>query len=107
MATSGNGHEVCIGLIPYVTSDGREDMTSRGSRVVRGGSHGDLDERTLRAGFRADQEADSRSDAVGFRVVPHSSLALSRYSSSLLFVQLLCCVVDFDAVRGLRVTPKR
>lgn len=40
-----------------------------GSRVVRGGSHGDLGERTVRASFRADEEADSRSDAVGFRVV--------------------------------------
>ena len=71
MDMSGNVREWTRSLYrpyPYVASDGREDMTAPGSRVVRGGSHGDLGERTVRAGFRADQEADIRSDAVGFRV---------------------------------------
>lgn len=72
MDMSGNVREWTRSLYrpyPYVASDGREDMTASGSRVVRGGSHSDLGERTVRAGFRAEDNADSASDAVGFRVV--------------------------------------
>mgnify|MGYP000369887001 CR=1 FL=1 len=52
---------------PYQADDGREDMSSLSSRVVRGGSFLD-NEDLVRAAFRARSSPDFRNDYRGFRV---------------------------------------
>ena len=51
---------------PYVATDGREDQSASGLRVIRGGSW-DFDPRSLRSADRGGNGPASRSGSVGFR----------------------------------------
>ena len=51
---------------PYVATDGREDPSDSGSRVIRGGSW-NFDPWILRSAFRLRFEPALRNDYVGFR----------------------------------------
>lgn len=51
---------------PYNTSDGREDLTINGARVLRGGSWSD-GESNLRSTFRTKLLASNQGDLIGFR----------------------------------------
>ncbi|MFK7846821.1 MAG: formylglycine-generating enzyme family protein, partial [Rhodothermales bacterium] len=53
---------------PYVATDGRNDVSEDGSRVVRGGSWGLLNN-VVRCAFRGSYYPVDRYDNVGFRIV--------------------------------------
>jgi formylglycine-generating enzyme required for sulfatase activity/CubicO group peptidase (beta-lactamase class C family) len=66
---AGNIHEWVSSLYkpyPYQPDDGREDVSARGDRVVRGNAC-DSDTHYLRAAYRSALTADYRGDYVGFR----------------------------------------
>ena len=68
---AGNVYEWCQSMFrsyPYAAGDGREELTSDGSRVLRGGSFFNL-RRYARCAFRFDNHPDGRDDHLGFRVV--------------------------------------
>jgi formylglycine-generating enzyme required for sulfatase activity len=76
---SGNVWERCSSLYwnyPYDAGDGREDMETEGSRVLRGGSWADFDERFARCASRFIARPSLFAADDGFRVVvssPHPS----------------------------------
>lgn len=53
---------------PYASSDGRESLSSRETRVMRGGSLG-FDSQLMRCAYRKGSAPDSYDGASGFRVV--------------------------------------
>lgn len=53
-------------LYPYVVTDGREDLSASGSRVIRGGSWNN-NPRNLRSTNRNRNEPTNRNNTVGFR----------------------------------------
>lgn len=67
----GNAAEWCLSVYksyPYNADDGREEISAKGPRVVRGGSWDDLPRR-CRSAFRQNYPPDYRVYNVGFRVV--------------------------------------
>jgi formylglycine-generating enzyme required for sulfatase activity len=52
---------------PYVATDGREDLTSSGSRVLRGGAWDNYGGDNVRSAYRDGYVPASTDDSVGFR----------------------------------------
>jgi formylglycine-generating enzyme required for sulfatase activity len=68
---AGNVWEWCRSIYrpyPYMTDDGREDLTESGPRVLRGGSFGESNPNDVRCAFRYRYYPDFWNDYFGFRV---------------------------------------
>jgi len=73
-------------LYPYRTDDGRNDLTERGRKVVRGGSWCDRPIR-CRSAFRLSYPAWQRVHNVGFRVVSEIEVSEQKYAASVSFTE--------------------
>ena len=58
---------------PYNATDGREDLSAGGNRVLRGGSWNGLDGDLLRVSYRLRNYPDDNGSGMGFRCIRGTS----------------------------------